>query len=374
VEVCSQCYKRLGFGKVGKQCVVCCNAFEKIDDFAREIAKKLQDVELETFQIGSRSRGSLRALQEYLLLNGMDDRKMKQYFNIMLAEKIEKFTGTRISDHPDVVILFDLEDFSFQINIMPVYIYGRYIKRVRNISQTRWLCGYCKGRGCEICNFTGKRYFTSVEELITKPMMELFQAKNGILHGAGREDVDARMLGNGRPFVVELIEPKKRKIPIEEVKDFVNRSCKGKVSVKELRYAQAKEVKEIKAERYRKKYRAKVVFDSEIPTDKLEKAVKMLSFREIHQRTPKRVEHRRADKVRVRRTFQIKVLLHKGKIAVLEIEAEGGLYIKELISGDEGRTRPSLSELLGCDARVEKLDVIGIYLQSVRRLRPQGRR
>ena len=31
----------------------------------------------------------------------------------------------------------------------------------------------------------------------------------------------------------------------------------------------------------------------------------------------------------------------------LLIECEGGLYIKELISGDENRSKPSVSEILG---------------------------
>jgi tRNA pseudouridine synthase 10 len=29
------------------------------------------------------------------------------------------------------------------------------------------------------------------------------------LHAAGREDIDVRMLGTGRPFVFEIINPKK---------------------------------------------------------------------------------------------------------------------------------------------------------------------
>ncbi|RLI81649.1 tRNA pseudouridine(54/55) synthase Pus10, partial [Archaeoglobales archaeon] len=92
----------------------------------------------------------------------------------------------------------------------------------------------------------------------------------------------------------------------------------------------------------------------------LKKAVEELSNRIIHQRTPLRVQHRRADLVRKKRTYGIRVLFHKKDVAVVEIEADSGLYIKELVSGDEGRTKPSLSELLGMKTRVEKLDVIEI--------------
>lgn len=37
----------------------------------------------------------------------------------------------------------------------------------------------------------------------------------------------------------------------------------------------------------------------------------------------------------------------------------GGLYIKELVSGDRGRTRPSFAEVLGREALCIELDVCG---------------
>ena len=42
------------------------------------------------------------------------------------------------------------------------------------------------------------------------------------------------------------------------------------------------------------------------------------------------------------------------------IKTEGGLYIKELISGDEGRSHPNVSEILGVKAICEQLDVIEV--------------
>jgi tRNA pseudouridine synthase 10 len=42
------------------------------------------------------------------------------------------------------------------------------------------------------------------------------------------------------------------------------------------------------------------------------------------------------------------------------IRCEGGLYVKELISGDNDRTTPNLSGLLGVNAKVEELDVLEV--------------
>ena len=41
-----------------------------------------------------------------------------------------------------------------------------------------------------------------------------------------------------------------------------------------------------------------------------------------------------------------------------------GLYIKELVSGDDGRTVPSLASVLGVPARVLELDVIEVSSES----------
>jgi tRNA pseudouridine synthase 10 len=46
--------------------------------------------------------------------------------------------------------------------------------------------------------------------------------------------------------------------------------------------------------------------------------------------------------------------------AMITVHCEGGLYVKELVSGDEGRTVPSLTGTLGIQAKVEDLDVIKV--------------
>jgi tRNA pseudouridine synthase 10 len=49
-----------------------------------------------------------------------------------------------------------------------------------------------------------------------------------------------------------------------------------------------------------------------------------------------------------------------GSMAILTLEAESGTYIKELVSGDNGRTKPSISEIIGEPCTVTELDVIDI--------------
>jgi len=49
------------------------------------------------------------------------------------------------------------------------------------------------------------------------------------------------------------------------------------------------------------------------------------------------------------------------------VRCQGGLYVKELVSGDEGRTSPSVSELLGFEAKTLKLDVLNVLIDDLAR-------
>jgi tRNA pseudouridine synthase 10 len=46
----------------------------------------------------------------------------------------------------------------------------------------------------------------------------------------------------------------------------------------------------------------------------------------------------------------------------LQVRTQAGLYVKELISGDGGRTRPSAAEVLGVPAACAELDVIAVHV------------
>ena len=64
--------------------------------------------------------------------------------------------------------------------------------------------------------------------------------------------------------------------------------------------------------------------------------------------------------MRARRVLGIEVLSATDEGCALRIHGDAGLYIKELVSGDEGRTEPSLAGLLGVEARVTELDIVDV--------------
>ena len=48
--------------------------------------------------------------------------------------------------------------------------------------------------------------------------------------------------------------------------------------------------------------------------------------------------------------------------AVLRLATSAGLYVKEFVHGDFGRTSPSVGEILGCEADILQLDVTDIEM------------
>ena len=105
-------------------------------------------------------------------------------------------------------------------------------------------------------------------------------------------------------------------------------------------------------------------FESEISVEDLHKIEDELSDVCIKQQTPLRVLHRRADLIRERYIYKVKVRKVSLKRALMEIHCQGGLYVKELVSGDEGRTNPNVSALLGNRAKTLKLDVLKVIMDD----------
>jgi tRNA pseudouridine synthase 10 len=116
------------------------------------------------------------------------------------------------------------------------------------------------------------------------------------------------------------------------------------------------EIKQSSPDTY-KVYRAIVECDEAYDEDKLEELTKL---DEINQQTPLRVLRRRTDMVRVKHVLDLSYEIIDEKTFSMIIKTEGGLYIKELISGDEGRSKPNVSEILGVNAICAQLDVIEV--------------
>ena len=81
----------------------------------------------------------------------------------------------------------------------------------------------------------------------------------------------------------------------------------------------------------------------------------------LEQETPKRVSHRRAAKTRKRKVTSISDVTVEGNEVQFSLRCEAGTYVKELVHSDEGRTVPSVREVIGTECEVLWLDVEDIH-------------
>jgi tRNA pseudouridine synthase 10 len=354
-----------------EECWVCegyCGAFE---DWAERAAAAVEGTEFETYQVGTRPPALIeeneRMLREEAGLPADAGETFKSEFNREVGKRVGAITGADVDfGRPDVQFLLDLAEDEVTADVNSAFVYGRYRKLERGIPQTKWPCSACNGSGrqgrepCPECDGLGYRYPESVEQLTAPVVEDVMDGVGSVFHGAGREDVDARMLGTGRPFVIEVEEPRRRDVDTDRLEGDINAFAEGKVEVEGLRLAEHGMVERVKRHDASKTYHAQVTFSDDVTEDEFNHALEQLDGATIEQETPQRVDHRRASKTRTREVYEVDGELEDARTARIDVHGAGGLYIKELISSDEGRTNPSLAGLLGVDAAVSALDVVRV--------------
>jgi tRNA pseudouridine synthase 10 len=343
------------------RCWVCNNLFKDLDSWTEKALAILSDYEYDNFLVGTKMTGLLSENEEIVWAESGTTfaEPLKTELNREVGKRIEKLTGKRANlKKPQIVALLDLENEKVELEINSLYIYGRYRKLVRGIPQTRWPCRECGGMGCERCGNTGKMYQESVDELIKPHIVSATRCEDTAFHGAGREDIDALMLGDGRPFVVEAKKPHIRSIDLNSLESLINNGANGKIEVLGLKFVESETVEQLKSMKADKLYRFKIEHNT--TEEKLKSSLDILSENLIKQKTPTRVLHRRADLERMRLVHSAELESFDTTTAMIKVHCEGGLYVKELVSGDGGRTVPSLASLTGSEAKIIELEVIKV--------------
>jgi tRNA pseudouridine synthase 10 len=332
----------------GADCWVCEGITSRYDELAGRAVEALSGTDFFTYQVGTRVPPLVEENDELLREDAglpVDaGEQLNSEVNREVGRRIGAETGTEVDfDRPDVQLLIDLDADEVGVQRNSVAVFGRYRKLERGIPQTHW-----------------EKFGTSVEELVAPTLVSAHRGTEGVFHGAGREDVDALMLGTGRPFVLEVKEPRRRDLDLAALEAEINDRREGRVEVEGLCYATHGMVERVKELDASKTYRMDVTFDEPVSESALAEAIERLDGATVEQRTPERVSHRRADLVRERTVYSMTGELTEPDRAELTVHGEGGLYVKELVGGDGGRTEPSLSGLLGVGAAVTHLDVVAV--------------
>ncbi|CAD6259995.1 unnamed protein product [Miscanthus lutarioriparius] len=237
----------------------------------------------------------------------------------------------------------------------PIYLGGRYLKLSRNVSQSCWIID------------DERMGEASVEEIVGENVRAICRGDSCKFHAAGREDIDVRMLGSGRPFLVEVLNV--RSIPseteVQQIEERINNSEKKYVRVRNLKLV-GNEIwtmmREGEAEK-QKQYTALIWTSRNLTDDDLHN-ISITKDMEIVQKTPIRVLHRRSplERKRIIHWMEIEKVTGSSSYYLLHLCTQAGTYIKEFVHGDLGRTHPNIGAILGCRAEILQLDVTDVKM------------
>ena len=436
-------------------CPFCENLFEEIPLISELIIESVGDKECSRLQLGSRIPKDQTEAEDHMRkrYGAANSTPLKSSLVEEIAKHLKEsgFDMKMVIDKPEILAIVDVLTLTVELDVRSQYFYGRYLKLERGIPQTKWPCKSCKGRGCQKCDNTGMQYTSSVQGLIGDPLLEIFGSKEHSFHGMGREDIDVRCLGRGRPFVIEFKNPKVREVDCNEIMDIINKNAAGRIEVNSMRPSNRSEVVRVKDTPAEKSYTIKYKIEPltqneldeltqilEVPKDNRqrnsrrkkyysnngdrdlnttteidyssmkkaelvalceEKGLAKSGTKEVlierlssekeptlplpdkdfvmeimqklqgctlAQRTPERVAHRRADKIRKRKVLEtnnpsIEVVDENLMIGEFSLRCESGTYVKETVHGDGGRTQPSIASLIKAKCTVEWLDVADIH-------------
>ena len=351
-------------------CPMCEDLFDDVDNIVTRIIEKIGQVEHSTIQLGIHLPKDLVDEEDKIRTRhgSPGSAPLKSSFVRAIQEKLSIIVKdvSFVKERPDLMILVDGLTLKVDVDVRPVFLYGRYRKLIRELPQTRWPCRACRGRsgGCESCNNTGLQYLESVQDLIGEPIRLSLAAEDTSFHGMGREDIDVRCLGQGRPFVIEIKKPGTRMVDLEEIQNIVNQNAKGKVEINSLRWSNRSEVVKVKESRSEKSYTIRFRVEDIPEQETVIEMISTLSGVTLAQETPQRVSHRRAAKTRKRQVIQLSDIVVEGDEVQFFVRCEAGTYVKELVHSDEGRTVPSVSSVLGDkECTVIWLDVEDIHYE-----------
>ena len=283
---------------------------------------------------------------------------LKNIINQKATEFIKKESNLVLDQlNPELLINIDLINDKVVVKHSNIYIYLRYLKKTKEYAQHVWACPSCKGKGCKQCNYTKEKY-PSIESAFREIFKKEFGASDFILHASGREDVDVMTLEHGRPAVIEIVNPTNLEVDLQSIAQKIKQNYP--LEILEPKYVKKFWVEVICNSHFNKKYYAIISSKTRALVKNDFKLLKNNCPILLKQRTPHRVLKRRTDLIRQRHVFDIKLeKIENGKLHLI-IYAEAGTYIKEFVSGDGGRTNPSVSSILKTECTCEELTLIDV--------------
>ena len=329
-----------------KTCYICKNIFDSLELVLSNIFEKSSHFDFKTFHLGITLKPSFLERDDYLKskfkIKGIEN--VKFAIAKELAKKISRRTNSkRITDDPDLFIQANFKDESCILRAKPMFVYGRYNKKIRKLPQKQGLCRSCNGVGCHNCDFKGIENLQSIEGKISNLFIKKFDCNQVKINWIGGEDQSSLVLGKGRPFFAKILNPKRRNRILRKTSDLEG------VYLSELQKLSIQPKGSIPF-----KSKVSITIDTKKPISSTQlKKLKILENAEIQDFS----RDKRSIKKRIYKVGYKKL----GKTSfILDLVADGGISIKSLIQQSD--VVPNVSELLENQCECKKFDFKNIVV------------
>ncbi len=353
VGIMPQLYLKYLGTKVNKvKCYICSSDLDLlISELSSKILSRMSGFKVRNFVV-SVPRGSemeRRELEVVTEFNLDSWESIRRELKRELGKKVKALLNIEPEfKYPDLIIRVDLNTLEPEIQVTPTYVLCRYVKIGRYISQTKW-----------VSRNGSRKYMLSLEDLV-EALANSLGVSRYKMHLTGREDVDVRILGSGRPLVIELKDMKDKTISVASLSKFVGSNRWVDLVID--RYVTPKHVIGIKLGRYSALYRVLALSKKSLSDDAVDLLSREFSGREVKQVLIRRVGSMRKKFTRIGKVYAVRGRLINEYVLELLIKCDSKLFIRELVSGDEGNTSPSFAKTLGTGLEVLEVDLLDVIM------------
>ncbi len=339
--------RSLNFKTITK-CYICKNIFSLTDFYVKIMQDASTGYVFSSFLVGAVLKRSLvekdDKIRSKFRLRGADG--IKTEITRDLGKRFAKKTKTKI-DHllPDITFTMNFRTEKCEVKTKSVFLYGRYLKNKRGISQKQESCQDCKGTGCIFCDNHGITHFDSVEGKISQFLYEKFGTDQVKFTWIGGEDKTSLVKGKGRPFFAKLLSPKRQNVKLSKKSVFDGITINGLRTIDHIPQGSIP---------FRSKITISIITKKSVPSDKLKKLKQLenISITLIDKRGKQ-----------IKKTiYKLRYKKNSLHSHTINIDADGGLPIKRFVEGNN--VVPNISEILSVECFCKKFDINQITLSK----------
>ncbi|HIH07723.1 MAG TPA: pseudouridine synthase [Candidatus Nitrosotenuis sp.] len=328
------------------KCHICKNIFDIIPSYVIKMQEASSEYIFKSFLVGTMLKSSFLDRDDHIRsqfkLKGIDG--IKTSITKELGKQFARKTKKRQKIYePEIVLTVDFKTESCESHSKSLHLFGRYTKCTRDVPQKQKPCSNCLGKGCVTCKRHGISEFDSVEGMICKYIFEKFGAVQAKITWIGGEDTSSLVLGNGRPFFVKLLNPKKRSHKLPKL-----------ITSDKIKIHSLKIIPNIPSGPIQFKSKTRLLISAENPITHQNLAM-LDSLNNtsvaIYDKSGKRTE---------KKIYSIRYLQNSEKSFTLELKIDGGVPLKHFVSGDD--IFPNISELLTNRCKLEQFDFDSVII------------